>query len=72
MKASLELDVDEPGQVRAAIDPDLQDSDRVSFQTSADTQLHVDIEADSLGVLRGALNTVMRLSKLSTKFRGDS
>ncbi len=69
MRASLDLDVEYPEMVHAAIAPDLNGSDRVTFDVSQDGDtVHIDIEADSLGVLRGSLNTVTQLTKLSSRF----
>lgn len=69
MRASLELDVKDPAMVHAAIDPDLNGSDRVAFDVSQDGDaVHIDIEADSLGVLRGSLNTATQLTKLGSRF----
>ncbi len=71
MKASLELDVDNARDVYRVVEPDLQDSGRVSFDVSVDESLQVDVEADSLGALRGALNTATKLSKLGSRMLGD-
>jgi len=69
MRASLDLDVEDPEMVYQAIDPDLTGSDRVDFDVSQDGDtVHIDIEADSLGVLRGSLNTATQLTKLSSRF----
>ncbi|MDY6771696.1 MAG: KEOPS complex subunit Pcc1 [Candidatus Nanohaloarchaea archaeon] len=69
MEATLRLDVDKPEKVHTAIKPDLGGSDRVSFDVSVDDDnVVIDIETDSLGVLRGTLNTTTRLTKLSSKF----
>lgn len=69
MRADLELDVEDPGAVHAAVAPDLTDSDRLSFDTDVgDGRLRIRIEADSLGVLRGGTNTAMMLTKLSQRF----
>jgi tRNA threonylcarbamoyladenosine modification (KEOPS) complex Pcc1 subunit len=69
MRATLDLDVEDPEQVYRAIDPDLVGSDRVSFDVSHDGDaVHIDIEAESLGVLRGSLNTATQLTKLGSRF----
>lgn len=66
--ATLDLAVADPTYVKAAIEPDLQDSDRIGFDVSADEQLHVTVQAETLGVIRGGLNTAMKLVKLATRF----
>ena len=70
-RAELEFDLDHPEKVQSSVAPDLSDSGRVVFDTWMDDGLNVSVEADSLGSMRGALNTVMRLVKLSEKFMGD-
>lgn len=65
MNASLELTVSRPEQVRDAIVPSFRDSGVVAYNVSADDMLHVDIEAETLGQLRGAVNTALMLVKLS-------
>ena len=70
-RAELEFELDHPEKVCDSLVPDLSDSGRVVFETSIDEGLNVSVEADSLGSMRGGLNTVMRLVKLSEKFMGD-
>lgn len=70
-EAVLDLEFDEPGKVFKAVSPDLTDSDRVKFEVFEENGLNIKVKADSLGSLRGGLNTAMRLVKISKKFLGD-
>jgi tRNA threonylcarbamoyladenosine modification (KEOPS) complex Pcc1 subunit len=73
MQASFQLDVEHPEAIRRTVEPDLQDSDRVTFTTSVDDDaLRIDVQADTLGVLQGAVNTALRLTKLSSKFDDET
>ncbi len=71
MNVTLELDTAQPDAVHDAIAPSLRDTDSVQYQVSADEQLHVTIQAETLGQLRGATNTAMMLIKLSGNVLGD-
>lgn len=66
--ATLDLDVDDPAYVEQAISHDLQDSDRISFDIESDDTVHITVSAQTLGVLRGGMNTAMQLSKLACRF----
>ncbi|MDY6777437.1 MAG: KEOPS complex subunit Pcc1 [Candidatus Nanohaloarchaea archaeon] len=73
MEAELHLDVVQPQKVRESIGSDLRDSDRVTYRIDTDgSGLTINVEAASLGVLRGALNTAMKLTKLSTQFTREA
>lgn len=67
MKASLELDVTHPDQVYRAVAPSLRDTPAVSYTVSADDSLHISLETEGLGPLRGATNTALMLTKLAEK-----
>lgn len=68
MRADLALDIEDPDGVMAAVRPDLTDSQRIAFDVAVDgDELHIGVEADSLGVLRGGINTALMLTKLSEK-----
>lgn len=68
MRADLGLDIEDPGAVMAAVRPDLTDGQRISFDIAVDSdELQIGVEADSLGVLRGGVNTALMLTKLSEK-----
>lgn len=68
MRADLGLDIEDPRAVMAAVRPDLTDSERISFDIAVDDdELQISVGADSLGVLRGGVNTALMLTKLSEK-----
>ncbi|MDY6789303.1 MAG: KEOPS complex subunit Pcc1 [Candidatus Nanohaloarchaea archaeon] len=67
MEATLELDLSNPEKVLDAVKPDLQDSDRLKFDVSIDDSIQLKLRSKSLGVLRGGINTAMKLVKLSKK-----
>ncbi|MCJ7450383.1 MAG: hypothetical protein MUP58_01440 [Candidatus Nanohaloarchaeota archaeon QJJ-9] len=72
MEARLELELNEPEASYKAIRQDLRDSKRAKFDlTPLDEELVAEVEAESLGVLRGSVNTILKLSKLSDKILGD-
>lgn len=67
MKASLDLDVTRPEQVYRAVTPSLRDTSAVQYDVSAGDSLHISLETEGLGPLRGATNTALMLTKLAEK-----
>ncbi|MCJ7428996.1 MAG: CTAG/PCC1 family protein [Candidatus Nanohaloarchaeota archaeon QJJ-5] len=66
--ATLTLGVTDPDYVKDVIAPDLQDADRIGFDVTAEDAVHIQVSAETLGVMRGGLNTAMKLTKLATRF----
>lgn len=65
MKAELAIPMDHPDRVRSAVAPSLRDSDAVSFEIGQGDGLDITVQAETLGTLRGAVNTALMLTKLS-------
>lgn len=70
MNAELALDMSDIETVRKAVSPSLRDSGKVRFDVGAGEALAIAVEADTLGALRGGVNTALMLSRLSDKFIG--
>ncbi|MDY6765782.1 MAG: hypothetical protein SVW77_00280 [Candidatus Nanohaloarchaea archaeon] len=69
MRADLSLDVAAAPQTAAAVTPSLRSTDAVRFDVDAQDALHVTVEADRLGALRGGVNTALVLVRTATKFQ---
>jgi tRNA threonylcarbamoyladenosine modification (KEOPS) complex Pcc1 subunit len=68
MKSGNRFQIDSPATARKAIEPSLRDSGKASCQAKEhDRGLEININADSLGVLRACNDTVFRLSMLHDK-----
>ncbi len=67
MNAELELDVDRPRTVAAALAPSLRDGGTVAFGIAADDTVDITVEAEKLGSLRGGVNTALMLARLAEK-----
>lgn len=68
MKSRVEIDTREAGDLQQVLEPSLDSDDTVSYslETGSDT-LVIEAETDSIGPLRGATDTVFRLSMLAQK-----
>lgn len=70
--ATLELDIEQPGMVARSVTPSLTDSERVAFESEHDEScLTVHVTADSLGTLRGGVNTALRCVKTGNRVIGE-
>lgn len=68
MRASVDLEIGHPEQVRKVLEPSLTSDKRVSYSFESDEEsLTVEVETDGLGPLRGCTDTIFRLSSLATK-----
>lgn len=64
MNAELELEVEKPGQVASSLQPSLEEG----FEAEATGKgIEAEIEAKTLGRLRGKLDAAMRLTMLGEK-----
>lgn len=70
MKASLEFDSENAGQLKDAVGLSLESSEKVnySYRTEGDS-FKVCIETNRLGSLRGSTDAVFRLVSLSERLR---
>lgn len=72
MKATLEMDVDDPQAVMDSISPDEQPSDRIRIEPRAEGgKLIVEIEASDFSALRAGVTSYMRLAKAALVALGE-
>ncbi len=70
MKASLEIDTDQPRQLQRAVGPSLRSQGSVTYSYRFEENcFKVDIETEGLGPLRGSTDSVFRLVGLSKRLR---
>ncbi len=68
MNSRNRLEVDRPETARRSIEPSLRDGGKASYQVEEhEKSLIVDIDAQSLGILRACNDTTFRLSMLHDK-----
>lgn len=67
MNAALDLEADDAETLEAVLEPSLRGFGGTSFDVTAENgRLHIGVEAEKLGALRGATNTALMLTKLAT------
>jgi tRNA threonylcarbamoyladenosine modification (KEOPS) complex Pcc1 subunit len=68
MKAQVEVESPEAETLQEVLEPSLTSDDTVSYRVDREgDSLSIEVETDSLGPLRGATDTVFRLTMLSNK-----
>lgn len=68
MKAQVEIESPEAEVLQRVLGPSLASDDKVSYRVDREgDSLSIEVETDSLGPLRGATDTVFRLTMLSNK-----
>ncbi len=70
MKTSVQITADKPKQLQEAVGPSLRSHNTVeySYRTEEDI-FQINVEAEGLGPLRGATDSVFRLASLSQRLR---
>ncbi|MFB6244981.1 MAG: KEOPS complex subunit Pcc1 [Candidatus Nanohaloarchaea archaeon] len=68
MKARLEIDHDNPDRLARSLSPSIQSDDRVRQEISPCTDsVEINIETNSIGTLRSATDSSIKLAMLSKK-----
>ena len=68
MKSDIHIDAEQPEKVQEVLEPAFTGSSKVKHQLSAsESQIEIKTEAETLGQLRGATDSVFRLSGLAKK-----
>ncbi|MFB6190737.1 MAG: KEOPS complex subunit Pcc1 [Candidatus Nanohaloarchaea archaeon] len=68
METTVELESGEAGKLRQVLEPSLRSGQKVGYRLERDGDtLEIQVRTGSLGPLRGATDTVFRLSMLSNR-----
>lgn len=68
MKSELDIEAERPGELQTILGLSLQSNDKVNYNLeSKEDKLHIGIETDGLGPLRGCTDTAFRLVSLAKK-----
>lgn len=68
MRTTVEIDTENPGEMKQILGLSLESTDTVEYTIDATDKLEVQVETKGLGALRGCTDTVFRLASLAEKF----
>lgn len=68
MHSSVEIETENPGQLRKVLEPSLPSEGDIHYSLETGKNLiSIDVETEGLGQLRGCTDTVFRLTTLAKK-----